>query len=294
LNLVVKDTVPFLQALVTPTAELQLDLADTLVEVRADRGGLHQLLVDLVQNAVEASDEIGSPVVVRTGLDKVATGQNLQPRDTLAGRDAVFLEVEDRGHGMNSATVGQAFDPFFSTRGYGRGLGLSVVREVARSHSGAIEVDSQLGRGTRIRVWLPFGRAPKRRSVSSSAERSASRGVVLVADDEPEVRGLLRRILVAGGYQVLEAGDGASTLELVDAHPESRLLILDLTMPRMDGAEVARRLVIRHRTLPVMMMSGYALSKAKTLLAGVEVAGFLKKPFLPGAVLSKVKRILGE
>ncbi|MEM7677046.1 MAG: ATP-binding protein, partial [Myxococcota bacterium] len=171
LNSVVKDTVPFLQALVTPTAELRLALADTLIEVRADRGGLHQLLVDLVQNAVEANDEIGSPVVVRTGVDKVTTGQHLEPRDTLAGRDAVFLEVEDHGHGMNPATVNQAFDPFFSTRGYGRGLGLSVVREVARSHSGAIEVDSQLGRGTRIRVWLPSVHTRKSRSVSSSAER---------------------------------------------------------------------------------------------------------------------------
>ena len=117
---------------------------------------------------------------------------------------------------------------------------------------------------------------------------------MLVADDEPDVRGLLRRILVTAGFQVLEAGDGDAALELVEQHPDARLLMLDLTMPRLDGAEVARRLSAKDSKVPVVMMSGYAFAQAKVRLARLEVAGFLKKPFLPGAVMAKVKRILGD
>ena len=296
LNTLVRDVAPFLRALATPFAELRLALADAHLELGAEVSGMTQLLVNLVQNAAEAVPESRGEVMIRTGTAPItdALRERIEPSYTLTGTVAVFLEVEDKGHGMSPATVAQIFEPFFSTRGHGRGLGLSVVRDVARSHGGAIEVDSEVGRGTRVRVWLPAAAGTTSLDVSASAERWASRGLVLVADDEPEVRGLLRRILVTSGFQVLEAEDGDAALDLVDAHPSARLLMLDLTMPRLDGAEVVRRLTSQDQSLPVVMMSGYSFAQAKARLSSLEVAGFLKKPFLPGAVMAKVKKILGE
>ncbi len=298
-NVLVRDVGPFLRALVAPSAELRLELADAHLEVDAEASGMTQLLVNLVQNAAEATTDPRGEVVIRTGTAQVTEelADRLEPRYSMTGPLAVFVEVEDNGQGILPATVSQIFEPFFSTRGHGRGLGLSVVRDVARSHGGGVEVVSEPGAGTRARVWLPPAAGANinpEPSVSVSAERWSSRGLVLVADDEPEVRGLLHRILVTSGFQVLEAEDGDAALELVQAHPSARLLILDLTMPRLDGAEVVRRLAARGRTLPVVMMSGYSFAQAKARLSSLDVAGFIKKPFLPGAVMAKVKRVLGE
>ena len=297
LNMLVRDVGPFLRALVAPLADLRLELDNRLLEIEAEVSGMTQLLVNVVQNAAEATTDPGASVVIRTGSANVSDEllSRLEPQYTLSEPAAVYLEVEDRGVGMTPATVAQIFEPFFSTRGHGRGLGLSVVRDVARSHGGGIEVDSVVGRGTRVRVWLPpTAEVSVPAEVAVSAERLASRGLVLVADDEPEVRGLLHRILVTSGFEVLEAEDGGAALELVEAHPNARMLMLDLTMPRLDGVEVVRRLVAKGRSLPVVMMSGYSLTQAKSRLATLEVAGFLKKPFLPGAVTAKVMRILGD
>ena len=296
LNLLVRELDPFLHSIVVPAATLRLELAESLGAVDAEVSGLTQVLINLVQNAVEATTDARGPVVVRTGADDVseALAGQLEPRHALAGQSAVFLEVEDQGVGMVPAIVAQAFTPFFSTRGHGRGLGLSVVREVARSHGGGIQVETAPGRGTRVRVWLPASVPNAPVDKATSTERWSSRGRVLVADDEPEVRGLLRRVLVGAGFQVYEAEDGDAALELVDAHPDARLLILDFTMPRLDGAEVARQMITQGSPVPILMMSGYAVSQVKARLANLEVAGFLKKPFLPGAVMAKVKRILGE
>ncbi len=300
LNALVRDTAAVLRSLASPRADVRLSLADEHLEVQGDESGLMQLLMNLIQNAADASSDARSAVVVRTGSQVIdpSLAIRLDPPSTLSGRSAVFLEVEDHGTGISPTIASQIFEPFFSTRGHNRGLGLSVVREVVRLHGGAIELDTEPTRGTLIRVWLPRMKPPVEAAATSerpvSTERWASRGVVLVADDEPEVRGLLRRVFVTSGFQVLEAEDGQATLELVEAHPNARLLMLDLTMPRLDGAEVARRLTAAGREIPVVIMSGYTFAQAKARMTSLEVAGFLKKPFLPGAVIAKVQRVLGD
>ena len=273
--------------LTLPTGcRLVLRLAGTVPLVRGDVAQLQQLLVSLVANAHEALPGGQGTVEVGTGSFEVdatvlSTAHGLRAEDHRPTGTYAFLEVADEGSGMTADVLEHMFEPFFTTRFAGRGLGLAAVHGITRGHQGFLLVLSRPGHGTRVRVALPHEvtlRPEPRPPIQPPTSEPLS-GSVLVVDDEEPVRRVLAAMLHHLGLEVLEAGDGIEALELVDAcGDELDLVVLDVTMPRLDGCGTLRELRARHRDLPVVLMSGYDHGDLG-IEGDVLPEAFLSKPF---------------
>jgi len=247
------DLAPSLRAEVDPTP-LVIDVADDLPSIRGDASQIRSLVSSLVVNAAEAMGARTGAVrlTVRFEPDGLACGPDGSPGPCLE------IAVEDHGVGMDAATRAQIFEPYFSTKFVGRGLGLPVVEGIVRGHQGAIEIDSAPDRGTVVRVHLPAGSltseaAPKR----SPLEGTRLTGTILVVDDEPEVRRALRRTFVHWGLEVVLAEDGQIAVNLMRQEPDRiDVVIMDLNMPNLDG--IAASTAIREiREIPIILVTGF-------------------------------------
>lgn len=223
--------------------DLSFELGGEPDTVVADPGQIRQVVLNLVSNA-SAAITGGGRVVVRTGSDG----------------DECFLEVEDDGGGMDEPVRSRIFDPFFTTRTDGRGLGLSAVLGIVRSHGGRVVVNSAPGRGTCMRVLLPrvdwAAESPHEPIRLEPSIRASGR--VLVVDDVEAVRRIAALTLSQMGFDVIEASDGRAALAAVDAHPDLRLVLLDATMPGLRGDEVWAEIAKRRPDLPVILSTGDA------------------------------------
>lgn len=277
---------------------LRLELASGLPLVKADASQLSQVLLSLILNASEAiGPRPGSITLTTSTIDADAAylqSTYLAP-DLPAGR-YVCLDVTDDGEGMTSEVQSRLFEPYFSTRATGRGLGLPATLGVLRGHRGAVKVTSAPGKGSTVRVLLPAAEA--RTSSSTMMPAVVASGgtgkVVLVVDDEPLVRSTLRRLLVRDGYVVVEATDGQHALELLSQMKRPDVVLLDLSMPRLDGAATFRELQKRDATLPVVLMSGYSEQDAVQHFLGEDLAGFVQKPFSNAEVLRCMSQALAK
>jgi signal transduction histidine kinase/CheY-like chemotaxis protein len=284
LSAAVHETTSLIRASIGRTVRLELQLAMGLPIVEGDLTQIRQIIMNLVLNGAEATE--GKPGVIRvtTGvMDADAAylaSTHLSP-DLPEGR-YVFLEVADNGRGMNAETVSRIFDPFFSTKFTGRGLGLAAVLGIVRGHNGALKVESQEDVGTTFRLLLPAS------TIVASAETETvepapiwhGRGLALVVDDEPSVRHVATRMLVSMGFEVETAASGPEAIDLLQERPEAfSVVLLDLTMPGSRGDETYRELSAVRPGLPIILMSGYSHQEASTLFEGEDLAGFLQKPF---------------
>jgi CheY-like chemotaxis protein len=208
-------------------------------------------------------------------------------RETDAERQVVLL-VKDTGCGMDETTKARIFDPFFSTKFTGRGLGLAAVKGIVRAHHGSISVETAPGQGTAMTVVLP---ATERADGASEPQREVrGYGNVLVVDDEELVRNMARFALEGCGYTVEQAADGRDAVEKVTARPgEFAAVLLDLTMPVMGGEEALARIREICPDLPVVLSSGYSEAEAVRRFADHGLAGFLQKPYTATALARKVK-----
>ena len=248
LNRLVLETTGLLQLSLSKKVKLHLELAEQLPVIVADSTQMHQVVMNLVINASEA---IGD----RPGEIRVTTGTQLANKAFLASTclspnlpegKYVFLEVADTGCGMQEDTRQKIFDPFFTTKFTGRGLGLAAVLGIIRSHKGAIKVESQPAQGSTFRILLPVNQDSKEERQRNPMGREGWRGEgkVLVVDDEVWVRNVTTRMLQSLGFQVIPARDGEDALERFQETPEAfRLVLLDLTMPRLNGVETSERCI---------------------------------------------------
>jgi len=240
--------------------------------------------MNLVINASEAIGDRPGEIHVHTGLmhadrqflDRTGVADPLPPGDY------VFLEVRDTGCGIQPENVKRIFEPFFTTKFTGRGLGLAAVLGIVRSHHGTLSVTSEQGKGTTFRMLLPSATgvldAPTRSPFSM--ETGARTGTVLVVDDEDTVREVVENILKALGYTVVSARDGLECVEIFRRDQQFvDLVLLDLTMPKLDGAQVCEELQRIKSGVPVVLMSGYSEQEATAHFAGQGLAGFIQKPF---------------
>ncbi len=237
-------------------------------------------------------------ITARTGAEEMS-GSELATTltgDGLPDGRYVFAEVTDTGCGMDQETQHRIFDPFFTTKFAGRGLGLAAVLGIVRGQKGTIQVQSEPGRGTVIRVWFPASlrtAEPKIASPQSCPERSRGGGTVLVADDEVIVRSVVVRALEESGFAVLTAGDGREALQRFRQHlDEIDVVILDLTMPGLSGEQVIREIRELRAEVPVILSSGYAEEDAVRRVAGVELVGFMQKPYRPAALVEKLRALV--
>jgi CheY-like chemotaxis protein len=212
-----------------------------------------------------------------------------------AGR-AVLLRISDSGHGMSEETRRRIFEPFFTTKSAGRGLGLASVLNVVRGHRGAIRVASTEGGGSEFMVWLKRCEdRPVRRPTSAKPRAGrASRGLALVVDDEPMLRGAAREGLQSIGFDVVVAQDGEEALQrFAEYADELVLVLLDLTMPKLGGAEALRRMRERRPRLPVLCVSGYSSELAALEIDNDPAARFLAKPYSFRELTAAIDGLLG-
>ena len=300
LNAVVEKSTALLKLPLGPATTLRLDLADSLPLCRADAAQLRQVLVNLVTNAAEALGDAPGTIVIRScsttitsaDLPALVAGHHLKPGA------CVGLEVCDDGSGMGPATLARVFEPFFTTRFIGRGLGLPAVLGVVHGHGGGIRLTSEPGRGTTVRLFFPIEPSPAPlhaavRPAPSVPAPAGHRGTVLVVDDEPTVRAFAAEILVGAGYRVITADDGEQALRLLRGHTAAfDAVLLDLTMPRLDGGHTLLALRLLDPALPVVLMSGHSESLVAQRFAGHGVADFLAKPFAADELTRRIRTVI--
>jgi PAS domain S-box-containing protein len=267
--------------------------------VEADRAQLQQLVMNLVINGGEAIGDEPGTLTVRIRAERF-TERRQRPRTEgfpISTGEYVRIDVTDTGAGMDTETRGRIFEPFFTTKFLGRGLGLSAALGIVRGHRGAIGVRSEPGQGTTFTVLLPVPRESRRTERSSGhvgVEQDVQGiGTILVADDEEGVRSLVTSILGEAGYTVELAQDGAEAIErLRELGERVRLILLDLTMPILGGAEVATELRRLQPHIPIVAMSGYGDIEVMQRFSEAGVGDFLPKPFSPDQLAAKVRDVL--
>jgi len=253
--------------------------------------------MNLVLNAAEAIGSQDGLISIRTGVENVDQRYSHLHPETAELRPGryVFLEVRDSGCGMDEATRAKIFDPFFSTKFTGRGLGLAAVSGILRGHQGAIVVSSAPGQGSCFTVLFPAGaraaRQPKPALVDAALQGA---GVILVVDDEPLVRQMAKTALERHGYTVLVAESGPVAIDVFRRYPgQIALVVLDLSMPQMSGEETLPELNKIRPGVKVVVSSGYSETEAMNLFRGQRVAGFIQKPYNSKGLAEKVKVYLG-
>lgn len=282
-NAVIRDMSAMVQRLIGSNIEFLVDLAPDLHDVHADPAQLGQVFLNLAVNARDAMPRGGELTIATSNVEVTAGGKRKEP--DLAPGAYVLLTVQDTGIGMTPAVLRNIFEPFFTTKaiGQGTGLGLATVFGIVKQSRGHIAADSVEGRGTTFRVYLPaiFDHAHGEATPKIPEATAAGSGTVLLVEDDATVRRLTRRILEQSGYTVLEAANGAEALTLAQQGRRSfDLLLTDLMMPKLSGADLAAALRLARPTLPVVFMSGYADDVVQRQLGKDDaIPTVLAKPF---------------
>jgi len=300
LSELVQKTAKLMRASISAKATLHFELSKSAIPVKADLTQLRQVVMNLVMNGSEAMSPHGGRMVIRTGVRHCEPGEPFleQCKGEPVQGDYAYLSVEDSGVGMDEVTERRVFEPFFSTKFTGRGLGLASVLGAVRGHDGAIHVDSVRGRGTTFTVLLPLS-AGKNNGVEVRAAKPAARAslagrTVLFVDDDDLVRRVVTRMLSrALELNVMEARDGLEALRLFGEAPDRYdLVLLDLTMPNMDGEQTLARLREVRPNVRVVLSSGYGTQGMQERFAGRSVHGFIQKPFRVDALESVLAKAL--
>jgi CheY-like chemotaxis protein len=259
-------------------AKLEYFFEDALPPIRGDGTQIRQVFLNLMTNASEALGEGSGSIKVSVRAKVIDAGDiSLEPGQY------VVIEVTDTGCGMDMETQSRIFEPFFTTKFTGRGLGLAAVRGIVLAHGGALKVHSVLGKGTTMMVYLPA--ADGVHSVPAqvpAAVSSAGRfsGRVLLADDDNDVRLVTRRMLERLGFQVQEAINGRQAVSAVaEKKDEWAGVVLDLTMPDLDGAEAFHEIRKANPGLPVVLVSGYSPEDVASRVGGNTLFSLIQKPF---------------
>jgi len=293
---IVAEMVVLLRTVIVRGAVLETDLAPTLPFIEADATQLRQVVMNLITNASDAIGDRGGRIRVRTGRQQVTglTGPVTYPGDALTPGDYVFVEVADSGEGMSAETLPRIFEPFFTTKFTGRGLGLAATLGIVRGHHGGICIDSTLGTGTTIRVLLPATTMLQATAVPPGSPSTLSHtGSVLVIDDDETVRVVARRLLERRGFTVVAAEDGQRGItQFRETVPRFTLVLLDLTMPGLDGTATLHALRHLDPDVRVLISSAYRERDVSAHFVGIQPAGFVQKPFRAEELYAAVGRAL--
>jgi PAS domain S-box-containing protein len=300
LNSIVTDTVHLLRLSISKNAVLDFALDPSPLAVLADPSQIRQVIMNLVINASDALGNSSGRIVVSTRRINVTSETLKESRlgqDLPAGEYCCF-EVRDDGCGMSAETMSRIFDPFFTTKFAGRGLGLAAVLGIVRTHNGAFFVESTLGKGSTFRMLLPPSTAPLPRHSAAPFKVAETplllqQGLFLVVDDEPHVRKLASNILEHLGHRVAVASDGYEALALALARGDKfTAILLDLTMPGLDGPATLRELRQMKLDVPVLIMSGYSEFDVRQRFPDDPKIAFLPKPFTAEILLERLRTLL--
>ncbi len=297
LGQLVEQTAQMLQISISKKAVLRYRLEKGLPPIEVDATQIRQVIMNLVINASEAIGDQSGVISLSTGLTRVDRNYlhgTLMDPDLPEG-DYVFLEVSDSGCGMSAETQARIFDPFFTTKFTGRGLGLAAVLGIVRGHKGAMKVYSEPGRGTTFKLLFPAAAGASETALSRPAGSLdwQGKGTVLVVDDEETMRSTVARMMRIIGLDPVLVADGREAVEVFRAQPERfALVLLDLTMPHMDGEQTFTELRRLRPDVRVVLMSGFNAQEALLRFPGKGLASFLQKPFTIAALSATMKEVL--
>ncbi len=294
LSALVREMTHLLEISVSKSALIEYDFADEPTPLVGDATQIRQVIMNLLTNASEAIASPSGTIRVSTGRVQVDAAYLAGCRlaDGLSPGEYVFCEVSDSGRGMDASTLERIFDPFFTTKFTGRGLGLAAVQGIVRGHRGAIRIDSQPQKGTTFRVAFPLAAVEGTDGdVFKPVPWGTEDATVLVVDDDETVRTVVREMLEGNGLTVVSAADGVEALELIEAGLAADLVLLDMTMPRLSGAETAHEMRERGCEIPVVVMSGFSEEEALARFSD-DVHGFLQKPFQTVQLVHRVRAAL--
>jgi PAS domain S-box-containing protein len=300
LNSLITEMHHILEVSISKKAVMRIDLAHKLPLLEADATQIRQIIMNLVINASEAIGDSSGVIAITTGAmdcDQAYLSSEVWLNEKLEEGQFVYLEVTDTGCGMDRDTAAKIFDPFFTTKFTGRGLGMAAVIGIVRGHMGAIKVYSEPGKGTSFKVLLPAMRKNSTASlrVPKFVKPLMGSGTVLLVDDEESVRALGRDMLKELGFSVLTAENGVVALEIFRESKEEILcVILDLTMPRMDGEQTFCELRRMKPDVRVIMSSGYNQMEVTQKFVGKGLAGFIQKPYSLVGLGQKLRDAIGE
>ena len=295
LNAIVDELEKMLRRLIGEHVELEPSLSPTLGQIEGDRSRIEQVITNLVINAADAMPD-GGRLTIRTENVHIDHDEAHEPAAPEEGSYAL-LTVKDEGQGMDADTLSQIFEPFFTTkpRGSGTGLGLATVYGIVKQSDGHISVDSEPGKGTTFRIYLPIRASRREVQVRDYVVDAPRRGkeTVLIVEDEPAVRRLTRRFLETSGYKVIEASDVGDAIRMAEDDSETiDLLLTDVIMPELSGPELAKRLRALVPTLKVLYMSGYPGEFiARHGLSDTEM-DYLQKPFSQETLTGRMREVL--
>jgi len=282
LNVLLVEMLHMLEVSISKKAVLRLNQYQPLPLVEADATQMRQIIMNLVINASEAIGDKSGVIAITTGcMDCDRTYlKDVWLDENLTDGLYIYLEIADTGCGMDKETLSKLFDPFFTTKFTGRGLGMAAVLGIVRGHKGAIKVYSETNKGTSFKVLLPTSSRPVElfNGVSHKDDWKGS-GTVLLVDDEETVRGIGIEMLKELGFTTVTANDGREAVEVFKANPDVSFVILDLTMPHMDGEQCFRELRQLNPGVKVIMSSGYNEQDVTQKFVGKGLAGFIQKPY---------------
>ena len=298
LSRLIEDITRLLEISISKKCVIKYNLMQGLPSVAADATQMRQVIMNLMINASEAIGDRSGVITITTGAmycDSAYLSETYLDENLPEGL-YVYLEVADNGTGMSEAVRARVFEPFFTTKFTGRGLGLAAVLGIVRGHRGALKIYSEQDVGSTFKALFPATDLPAslEEALQTPALEWRGSGTVLVIDDEETARGLARHMFERMGFEVLSASDGREGLELFRLNRERiRLVLLDMTMPHMDGEETFRELRRIQVAVRVILTSGYNEQTATSRFAGKGLAAFIQKPYRFEQLRSTVRNVLG-
>jgi len=295
-----------LEISISKKVDLRYNLDGSRPAFNGDVAQIHQVVMNLVINASEAIGDETGVITLSTGVmnyDDANSKEGKEARrvglgEKPAGGVYTFVEVTDTGCGMDAESIEKIFDPFFSTKFTGRGLGMSAVLGIVRGHHGALKIYSEVGEGSSFMLLFPAIEqtgsdfvVQKPADVGNADWRGS--GTILIVDDEEMIRATCKQMLERQGFSVLTAADGREALDVYRQRAEEiKVVLLDLAMPRMDGEETLHKIQNLHPEVKVILFSGYSEWEVSQRFAGKGLAGFVKKPFKMAELAEKLREVL--
>jgi CheY-like chemotaxis protein len=291
-NQTIRDVADMLRISLSPGQRILFHLDPGNPSIQADPTQFRQVIMNLLTNAGEALHETTGSITFTTSLAVPPFDAGLEPTGVpIPNNPMVMVEVRDEGHGFSEETRQRLFEPFYSTKFTGRGLGMPAVLGIIKGHHGFIQVQSAQGEGTTVRVWFPASEEKQSAMPSKNVQPPRETKRALVVDDEPMVCDAVAASLHSLGWEVLTALDGPSAMEKLRVTPQTpTLALVDLTMPHLDGRQTAKLIRNKYPSMHILIMSGAYARSQDDPIGFADVDGFLPKPFS----ISELKQSIQE